>query len=76
MTTTYHRTADVEFSVFGTDQNVTVKNLPYCVTNGDFAGAEAQVSIEAIIYLRELGVHGGLMCVSVVSSPAKTAGEW
>ena len=76
MTITYHRTADVEFSIFGKEQHVTVRNLPYSVTYGNFAGAEDQVSIDAINYLRELGVEDGLMCVSVVSSPAKTTGEW
>tara|TARA_R110000772_G_scaffold35686_2_gene85928 strand:- start:245 stop:469 length:225 start_codon:yes stop_codon:yes gene_type:complete len=69
--TKYHRTADVEFSIFGSDQSVTVRNLPYCVSDGDFSAAEVQASIDAIKYLRELGVVAGLGCISLVTSPRK-----
>jgi hypothetical protein len=68
---TYHRTADVEFAIHGSQQNVTVRGIPYCVTDGNFDGGEVQASIDAISYLREIGVDGGLSCVSVCSSPVR-----
>ena len=70
MTKTYSRIATVEFAINGTDQRVTVSNLPYSWNPRKHSEVEGDAAFEAIRFLREMGMTQGLSLISVVSSPA------
>lgn len=66
----YKRTATVEFALNGTEERVTVSNLPY-VWNTDLdTDIEAPAVYKAIDFLRSVGVTRGLDLISVCTSRA------
>lgn len=65
----FNRTATVEFSVFGTEQRITVSNLRYVWDSDETPHMDQQAVFDAIAFLREQGVNGGLGCISVTTSP-------
>jgi len=67
----YRRTATVEFSVWGTDTNVTVSNVPYIWNSElDPHNIEGQGVVNAVQHLRRMGVQNGLDCISCVTTKA------
>jgi hypothetical protein len=64
----FNRTATVEFAILGSEQNVTVSNLPYVWDSDEGPHIDQQAVFDAIAYLRDLGVEGGLGTVSVLTS--------
>ena len=64
----FNRIADIKFAVSGTDQAVTVSNLPYVWD--DAAGPiEQQAIFDACNYLRSIGVQRGLSVMCVETRP-------
>lgn len=64
----FHRIADVEFSVAGSTQTVTVSDLPYVWD--DAAGPiDQQAVFDACNYLRSIGVQRGLSVVWCETRP-------
>jgi len=71
MTISYKRTATVEFAMSGTNQTVTVNDLPYVWTPTINPDMDSTAVFAAIDYMRmslELGC--GLSVVCVTTSPA------
>jgi hypothetical protein len=66
----FNRTANVEFAIFGSEQRVTVSNLPYVWDSDLGPNIDQQSVFEAIAYLRELGVTAGLGTISVFTASA------
>lgn len=66
----HSRIATVEFAITGTDQRVTVSNLPYSWNPSKDRDIEGPAVFEAIAFLRETGMTQGLDLISVCSSPA------
>lgn len=64
----FNRIATVQFAVAGTDQTVTVSDLPYVWD--DAAGPiEQQAIFDACNHLRSIGVQRGLSVVCVETRP-------
>jgi hypothetical protein len=67
--TKFSRIATVQFAVAGTDQTVTVSDLPYVWD--DAAGPiEQQAVFDACNHLRSIGVQRGLSVICVETRPA------
>lgn len=67
----FNRIATVQFAIAGTDQTVTVSDLPYVWD--DAAGPiEQQAIFDACNYLRSIGVQRGLSVVCVDTRPSMT----
>ena len=64
----FHRIASVQFSVAGTDQTVTVSDLPY-VWDDAKGPIEQQAVFDACNFLRGIGVQRGLNVVCVDTRP-------
>lgn len=65
----FSRIATVQFAVAGTDQTVTVSDLPYIWD--DAAGPiEQQAVFDACNHLRSIGVQRGLSVICVETRPA------
>jgi hypothetical protein len=66
----FKRTANVEFAILGSEQTVTVSNLPYVWDSDLSPHIDQQAVFDAIAYLRDLGVTTGLGTISVLTSSA------
>jgi hypothetical protein len=69
MTKCFKRVATVEFAIQGTNQTVTVNNLPY-IWNPSVTGCMDQEAVFAAMdYLRPIMKNVGLNTISVMTSP-------
>lgn len=64
----FSRIATVEFAVAGTDQTVTVSDLPYIWNDAD-GPVDQQAVFDACNYLRSIGVQRGLSVVWCETRP-------
>ena len=71
MTASFKRTATVEFALHGSDQSVTVSDLPYIWIPACNPCMDQEAVFAASDYLRSIGVDSGKTCVSVCTSPVK-----
>ena len=70
MTKSFKRTATVEFAINGTDQTITVNNLPYIWIPAVNPDMESTAVFAAIDYLSmALKARAGLDVISVTTSP-------
>ena len=75
MTQTFARTATVEFAINGTDQRITVNDLPYIWIPATNPCMDSEAVFAALDYLRPLMPDVGKTVISVCTSPRKTGGE-
>ena len=64
----FNRIATVQFAVAGTDQTVTVSDLPYIWNDAD-GPVDQQAVFDACNYLRSIGVQRGLSVVWCETRP-------
>lgn len=70
----FNRIASVQFSIAGSDQTVTVSDLPY-VWDDAKGPIDQQAIFDACNYLRSIGVQRGLSVVWVETRPNMTPVE-
>tara|TARA_R110002153_G_scaffold263434_1_gene424740 strand:+ start:55 stop:267 length:213 start_codon:yes stop_codon:yes gene_type:complete len=70
MTQAFRRTATVEFAIRGTDQTVTVNNIPYIWQPAVTDCLDQEGVFAAMDYLRPIMKNVGLDTISVTTSPA------
>ena len=70
MTQAFKRTATVEFAIGGTDQTVTVGNIPYIWQPAVTGCMDQEGIFAAMDYLRPIMKNVGLNTISVTTSPA------
>jgi hypothetical protein len=64
----FNRIATVQFAVYGTDQTVTVSDLPYVWDDAN-GPIEQQAIFDACNYLRSIGVQRGLSVICAETRP-------
>ena len=74
MTASYRRIATVTFQITGTDQTVTVNDIPYIWIPAVNPDINVEAAYAASDYLRSLGMDAPKSVLTITTSPAKEEG--